>query len=219
MGRSQRRNGSSPERFVLPQWAIDLVRPIGQHLSRLLWRISYRGLENIPRKGGLIIAANHQTYIDPFWVGFPIKRPQRFLAWNEAFGWPVVGKLLGVFGAWPLEVEKSDPATIRRSLQWLREGHVLVIFPEGGRGNQDGSLIRFKHGAVRMALEASVPILPVTVRGAHRVWPKSSRFPRFKKVEIVYHPRIKIEPQEGEDTRQCARRETDRLASIINSAL
>jgi 1-acyl-sn-glycerol-3-phosphate acyltransferase len=204
---------------VLPQWAIELIRSTGLSLSRLLWRLRYRGLENIPPTGGLIVAANHQTYIDPFWIGFPIRRPQRFLAWNEAFGWPVVGKLMGLVGAWPLQVEKSDPTTIRRTLQWLRGGGVVTIFPEGGRALADGLMSKFKPGAVRIALEANVPILPVTIRGAHRVWPKGYRLPHLASVEIIYHPLHYVTPQPGEDARLCARRESARLAEIIRSAM
>jgi 1-acyl-sn-glycerol-3-phosphate acyltransferase len=96
---------------------------------------------------------------------------------------------------------------------------VVVIFPEGGRGRPDGSLVRMKGGAVRMALEAGVPILPVTIRGANRVWPPGRRVPRTGKVEIIYHPVMHVEQHPGEETRACARRETERLSAIIGSAL
>jgi 1-acyl-sn-glycerol-3-phosphate acyltransferase len=219
VARPERKDGSQQEPFVLPQWALDVIRPVGRTLSRLLWRIRYTGLENIPASGGLIIAANHQTYIDPFWIGFPIARPQRFLAWDEAFDWPIVGKFMVMFGAWPVQVERAGPSAIRRTLQWLRGGNVIVIFPEGGRALPDGLMSRFKTGAVRIALEANVPILPVTIRGAHRVWPNGYRFPRLATVEVIYHPLHQVAMQEGEDARHCARRETDRLAEIISSKL
>jgi 1-acyl-sn-glycerol-3-phosphate acyltransferase len=80
-------------------------------------------------------------------------------------------------------------------------------------------MIRMKAGAVRMALEAGVPILPVTIRGANRVWPASNLLPRLGKVEIIYHPTFFPEPLPGEEIRACARRETERLAGIIQSAL
>lgn len=71
-----------------------------------------------------------------------------------------------------------------------------------------------------MALEAGVPILPVTVRGGERVWPSSFRFPRLGQgVEIIYHPLFVIEQRENEDVRECARRESERLAEIVRSAL
>lgn len=192
--------------------------PLG-FLWRVLFKIRYQGTDNIPQTGGLIIAANHQTYIDPFWLGVPIKRPLRFLAWDAAFDWPLVGKLLGLFGAWPLQIEGSDPAAIRRTLQWLRGGEAVVIFPEGARSRADGKMDRFKGGAVRLALEAGVPILPVTIRGGNRVWPLGRHVPRPADVEIIYHPLFLVKQRSDEETRKCARRETERLAEIIRSAL
>ena len=199
---------------------MDVCRPVVNIFSRLCWRIRWRNLEHIPNAGGVIIAANHQTYLDPFWIGSRIKRPVRFLAWDAAFSWPLIGPMMRLFGAWPLQVEKGDPAAIRRSLQWVREGGAVVLFPEGGRGNRDGSMIKFKAGAVRMALEAGVPILPVTVRGGHRVWPNNFRLPHVgHPIEIIYHQLFVIEQRENEDVRECARRETERLAEIVRSGL
>ena len=205
--------------LVLPEWCINALRPVIAYVSRLLWGVKHKGLENIPAGSGVIIAANHQSYGDPFWLAIPVKRPIRFLAWSEAFSWPVVGTVIKLFGAWPLQVEGSDPSAIRRSLNWLRNGGAVVIFPEGGRGLPDGSMIRMKGGAVRMALEADVPILPVTIRGANRVWPSNRRLPRLGKVEVTYHPVIRVEQLPGEETRACARRETERLKGIIESGL
>jgi len=181
--------------------------------------MKHRGVENIPSSGGLIIASNHQSYIDPFWISIPILRPVRYLAWSVAFDWPVVGKIITALGAWPLQVNGSDPTAIRRSLQWLRQGGVLVIFPEGGRSTSDGAMTRFKAGAVRLALEANVPILPVTIRGANRVWPRNQMLPRPGNVEIIYHQLQRIQPVSTEETRDCARRETALLAQTIESAL
>jgi 1-acyl-sn-glycerol-3-phosphate acyltransferase len=176
-------------------------------------------LENVPKNGGLIIASNHQTYLDPFWLSLPIKRPIRYLAWSAAFKWPVVGRGLRLFGAWPLALEGSDPAAIRRSLQWLREGGAVVIFPEGGRSTSAGSLERFKAGAVRLALEAKVPILPVTIKGGNRVWPRGWKFPHTGKVVVTYHPLYRAEPGPDDETRAYARRESEKLAKVIESAL
>jgi len=208
-----------PAAGALPQWSINVVRSVVSAASRICWNLEFIGTENIPPEGGLIVAANHQSYGDPAWLALAIERPIRFLAWSEAFSWPVVGKAIQLLGAWPLQVEGSDPKAIRRSLTWLRDGGVVVIFPEGGRGLPDGSMIRMKGGAVRMALETGVPILPVTIRGANRVWPANRRVPRTGKVEIVYHPVFQPQLLPNEETRACARRETDRLAEIIGSAL
>ena len=206
-------------RAVLPQWALEIIRPIVGAVSKVVWQIEFSGVENVPQSGGVIVAANHQTYIDPFWISLPIKRPTRYLAWSAAFQWPIVGTCLIWLGAWPLALEGSDPAAIRRSLQWLREGGAVVIFPEGGRSTASGSLERFKAGAIRLALEANVPILPVTIRGGNRVWPRGWRFPRPGKVIITYHPMYYPTKAPGEETRASARRESEHLATVIGSAL
>jgi len=197
-----RRSATRPYPRMLPQWAMDICRPTVAVLSRLLWRIRWRGLEHIPATGGVIIAGNHQTYLD------------------AAFSWPLVGPMMALFGSWPLNLEGRDPGPIRLSLQWVREGGAVVLFPEGGRGNPDGSMIRFKAGAVRMALEAGVPILPVTIRGGQKIWPNTFRVPRLGNgVEVIYHPLFVIEQRENEDVRECARRESERLAGVIQSVL
>jgi 1-acyl-sn-glycerol-3-phosphate acyltransferase len=204
---------------MLPQWALELVRPTVGVFSRALWKIEFVGVENIPTTGGVVIAANHQTYIDPFWLSLQIKRPIRYLAWSAAFTWPVVGRCLTWLGAWPLALEGSDPAAIRRSIQWLRDGGAVVIFPEGGRSTSTGELERFKAGAVRLALEANVPILPVTIKGGNRIWPRGWRVPRLGKVVVTYHPLYHPAQPPEEETRAFARRESERLAKVIESAL
>lgn len=216
-----RRQATEPksEGYVLPQWAINIIRMSLHVLSLVFWRVSYRGLENIPQTGGVLIASNHQTYIDPVWMSLPIKRAIRYLAWSESFDWPVIGKVITALGAWPIQIERADKTMLRRSLQWLRTGGAMVIYPEGGRCLPDGKMLRFKPGAVRMALEANIPILPITIRGGHRVWPRGWSFPHIHKVELVYHPLQYVAIQEGEDARQAARRETDKLAETIGSAL
>jgi 1-acyl-sn-glycerol-3-phosphate acyltransferase len=215
------KNGIGPRAYphMLPQWAINICRPIIRVLCRLLWRVRWINKENIPASGGLIVAANHQTYIDPFWISSIIRRPVRFLAWDAAFSWPIVGWAMRLLGAWPLQLEGTDPAPIRRSIQWVSEGGVVVIFPEGGRGQADGSMKKFKAGAARMAIEAGVPILPVTIIGGHRVWPAGKNFPRLEPVEVIYHPPLVLEAKADEDSRACARRVTEELQAIIGSAL
>jgi 1-acyl-sn-glycerol-3-phosphate acyltransferase len=194
------------------------VRQVVRGISRVSWRIRYRGLENIPTDPrGFVVVANHQTYFDPFWIGIPIRRDLRYLAWDEAFNWPVVGKALTLLGAWPLQIERGNPTALRRSVQWLRDGGALVIFPEGGRSLSDGEFARFKQGACRIALEAEVPILPATIRGGERIWPRGWRFPHFGRVEVVFHPLCELNCEPAEESRDCARRMTEHLFQVISA--
>ena len=205
----------------LPEWFLLGLHTPTRLISRAVWRISFRGTEHIPpaSEGGLIVASNHQTYIDPFWVSIPVRRPIRFLAWSEPFKNRTLGRVMDWLGAWPLQIDRSDLRAYRRSLRWLRAGGALVIFPEGVRATADGAMTSFKPGAIRLALEADVPVLPVTIRGGNRAWPRGRKWPRPARIEIVYHPVQRLAALPGEDTRQCARRETERLEAQIKSAL
>ena len=139
-GGEGRNRAESPEPRPAPQWFLDALKPAILTLSRALWRISFRGVEHVPAEGALVIAANHQTYADPFWVGSRVRRPVRYLAWNEAFKWPLAGKALELLGAWPLALDRGNPTAHRRSLQWLRAGGAVMIFPEGQRAYADGEM-------------------------------------------------------------------------------
>lgn len=213
-------NGANDEPPVAPWWVIQAVRFLGIPLSRLLWDLRFRGKENIPLKSvGVIIAANHQAYLDPLWLSLPINRPIRYLAWNEAFSWRFIGKLLSLLGAWPIKLERSSPQAMRRSLSWLKEGGALVIFPEGERCFSDGEMRKFKVGAIRLAIESGIPILPVTIKGANKVWPRDYSYPHLGKIEIIYHPIQHYSVPEGEDLKTYAKLETERLEKMIASAL
>ena len=79
---TRRNNGVRPYPRMLPQWVLEICRPIVYVICKLLWRVQWVNTEHIPENGGLIIASNHQTYIDPFWISYPVKRPVRYLAWD-----------------------------------------------------------------------------------------------------------------------------------------
>lgn len=177
------------------QFIIELIRYFLLITGKLFWRIKFEGTENIPQKlpGGLLVVANHQTYFDPFWICVPIKRKYRFMAWDKACDLFLVGKLIRYLGAFPVSLKRGgNKKAMQESLKCLREGATLIIFPEGSRGFSDGKLLKFKTGAVRIAIEAEVPILPVTIRGANKVWSQDIKYPKIGKVEIYFHPLFEI---------------------------
>jgi 1-acyl-sn-glycerol-3-phosphate acyltransferase len=140
------------------------------------------------------------------------------MAWDKAFDWPILGWFIRKLGAFPVN---SQPAgAFRNSIATLKDGGALVIFPEGAREFSDGKPLPFKKGAARIALQAGVPILPVTVRGGNRVWPQRQRLPRFfRRVEITYHPVIEV-PSEfsgSPDTNRAADALSERLRQTIFS--
>jgi 1-acyl-sn-glycerol-3-phosphate acyltransferase len=206
----------------MPEWGISLVRLAVGGLSRLLFEIRYFGLENIPQnlRGGLLVCANHQSYFDPFWIGLPIKRKMRFMTYDAATRWFLIGGFIRSLGAFPVNIERGSKDALKMSVGWLKAGGTLFVFPEGSRCFSDGKLLDFKPGAVRIALQTGVPILPVTVRGANRVWAQDLERPHLAKVEIEYHPLWHLPPVPPDvDIKTHAEHLTAQLKKIIASRL
>ena len=214
-------NSQYPSPFVF-----ESIRYFCLAVSKILWRIEFKGTENIPQnlKSGLLIAPNHQTYIDPVWVTLPVKRKFRYMAWDKIFDWFLLGRLVRYLGAFPVKTVRFNSGgrfdAMKKALKYLREGATLVVFPEGEREFADGKFLPFRSGAVRIAMEAGVPILPVTVRGGNKVWGQGMKYPRLGKVEIIYHPILEIpKPDKKEDLHLHLDKMTGRLAEIIRSAM
>jgi 1-acyl-sn-glycerol-3-phosphate acyltransferase len=205
-----------------PRIVNQLARAFAWLVSKSLWFIRFRGKENIPARGtgGYLIAANHQTYIDPVWIGIPIKHDLRFMAWDEAFGWRFIGPMIRYLGAFPVSLEIGGTIkAMKEALRALRNGAALVVFPEGGRETADGEFLPFKNGVVRIAQQAKVPILPVTIRGANRVWPRDQKYPSFfRGVTITYHPLLDVTADDSVAQHEDLDRWTEKLREIIESA-
>ncbi len=203
----------------------EICRFIGWAISKIAWRIEFHGTENIPPENGkgLLLAPNHQTYIDPGWVTLPVKRKFRYMAWDAAFEWFFVGGLMRRLGAFPVKTAKDKGGKLdamKKSLKFLREGATLVVFPEGEREFSDGELLPFREGAIRLAMETETPILPVTISGANKIWAQGMKYPRFGKVKIFYHPPLLIpKPDKKNDLHAHLDKFNTQLAAIINSKL
>ncbi|QQS41416.1 MAG: 1-acyl-sn-glycerol-3-phosphate acyltransferase [Acidobacteriota bacterium] len=199
------------------------LRFVGWVIGKVAWRISHKNVGCIPEDDGrgLLIAANHQTYLDPYWICLPVHRePLRFMAWDRAFEWFFVGPFIRKLGAYPVNIEKGSVASMKASLKALERGSTVVVFPEGARCFGNGEMLEFKQGAARLAIQANVPVLPVTIIGGNRIWPRGTAFPRPGKVEIVYHPPIETEGFLPEDVdRERAEALNSKLREVIASAL
>ena len=201
------------------QIVIDILRLIGYTISKVFWFIRYHGTENIPAKdtGGFLIAANHQTYIDPVWIGLPMRRRMRYMAYDKAFGWRFIGPFIRYLGAFPVSPEVGGTLkAMKEALRALRCGAALTVFPEGAREFADGEMLPFKTGAVRIAVQAGVPILPVTVTGGNRIWPRNQKYPHlFRRVEITYHPLLHVTENENLELHENLDQWTAKLKEII----
>jgi 1-acyl-sn-glycerol-3-phosphate acyltransferase len=167
-------------------WVFQFSRRLVGLFSRLYFRIEFEGADRAPKEGAMILAPNHVSYCDPFWVSIPLKRPLQYMTWEKITRLPLLGRLSMAYGAFPVKIEKGDRAALRHSLEQLKRGGGLVIFPEGGR-THTGRLMPFKAGVIRLALETNAPIVPVTIIGGYRAFSPHHIFPRPYKVKVIYH--------------------------------
>jgi len=176
-----------------PAWT--LVR-IARILTALYFpvfhRIEHRGKQHWPREGPLLVTSNHPTYWDPWLVGMGTSRFVHWVAWDEIFDWPIIGRAVRAYEAFPLNLEKPKASTFRQAHEALRRRGVLGLFPEGGRtSGETGELDPLKPGVAKLALALGAPILPVSIRGARRAWPKQRAYPLpGPKITVTYHPVI-----------------------------
>ena len=128
------------------------------------YKISVINEENIPDlKGGYIIAANHQKYVDPPLIASVIRGKFSFMAKEELFKNPFFSWLIRRCGAFPVSRGAGDDTAINTALEVIKKGRIFVIFPAGTR-SKDGTIGRVKSGIALIASEAAAPVLPVCIR-------------------------------------------------------
>lgn len=197
-----------------------LGRGITRLTLRLLFGAEHHDTHHIPREGPAILVSNHPTISDPFVVAFGTRRWVTWLAYEDALEWPVAGDLMRLYCAIPLNLERPRPSSIKACYATLARGRLLGLFFEGERSFTCGLNQPLKPGAARMALRTGVPIVPVTVAGGRRVWPRERALPRRGKVIVRYHPRIDpVTFHPGLPHKVRGRLLTEELARIIGGAL
>jgi 1-acyl-sn-glycerol-3-phosphate acyltransferase len=144
------------------------TRLVLQPLMMLLFRLGRIGREHIPREGGVILAPNHRSFLDPWVVGVCLRRPVYFVAKSELFENRLLGWFLNSLGAFPIRRGASDEEAMETARTLVERGNALLIFPEGTRIRR-GSLGDPKRGVGRLALETGAPIVPVAVNGTEHV--------------------------------------------------
>jgi 1-acyl-sn-glycerol-3-phosphate acyltransferase len=179
---------------------------------RALFRLRWRGLENLP-EGGFVLAANHTSNLDPWPLGLPLfpHRWLRFMGKSELFN-PVLGPIISAGGAFPVVRGTGDTQAIQTAVDLCRAGEIVVMFPEGTR-RQKG--LRKKHearphtGAARIALEADVPLVPAAIKGTDRI-------ARLGPLRVVYGKPLPLDDLRGGEPREAAAEATERLMDEIH---
>ncbi|MDI3257323.1 MAG: lysophospholipid acyltransferase family protein [Kyrpidia sp.] len=138
------------------RWLVRLV-------FRAIFRVSVSGMEQMPVRGAVIVAANHPTWLDPILLGAYLPRKPYFIAKAEVFRYRVFNPLIRYLGGFPVHRGMPDIRAIRHSLRLLRDGRVLAIFIEGSRTFKAGPTP--KPGVGMLAVKSGAPIVPVAIQG------------------------------------------------------
>jgi 1-acyl-sn-glycerol-3-phosphate acyltransferase len=185
-------------------------------VTKFLYRLHAAGVEHVPRQGGVVLAANHTSNFDPWPLGIPLfpRRTLRFMAKIELFN-PILSPLLNAAGAFPVHRGRADHEAIETAVRLVREGEVVVMFPEGTR-RAKGLRKKFQPvphtGAARIALAASAPLVPAAIRG-------TDRLARFGPLRVAYGPPVPMEDLHLMTPREAAQIATDRLMQEIERLL
>jgi 1-acyl-sn-glycerol-3-phosphate acyltransferase len=179
---------------------------------RLLFRLRTRGLQNIPDGGGFVLASNHLSNFDPWALGMPLwpRWRLRWMAKVELFN-PIFKPILLHGGAFPVRRGEQDTAAIRKAIAVVRDGDVLVMFPEGTRRKKG---LRKRHrprahtGTARIALAAGVPLVPAALSG-------TDRLSRLGPLRVAYGPPLTLDDLRDRELKNAAEIATERLMKAI----
>ena len=131
-------------------------------LVRIIFRIKYEGLENIPQGGGYILACNHPSYFDPPTIAHKVPAQVRYLAKEELLRVPILGFFIRRLGIIPVRRGEGDRSTISTAIEVVNSGGVLGVFPEGTR-NKGGPTLRPRSGVAIIAGQTGADILPMAI--------------------------------------------------------
>ncbi len=159
-------------------------------LFRLFGGFRVRGREHVPAHGAAILASNHLSWADPPAIRAVIHRSCWFMANHDLFEKPLLASLIRLYGAFPVHRGALDRDALRQAEQYLRDGDLLCIFPEGGT-TITGTLYPFEGGVALLAIRNNVPVVPIALTGTDRVLPADMR-PRFARggVTVTFGPPI-----------------------------
>src|SRR6059058_4419129 len=197
-------------RAVLPVYL--LAATISWPVVKVGFRLRARGTEHLP-EGGFVLAANHTSNFDPWPLGIPLypHRQLRFMAKSELFN-PILGPILDAGGAFKVRRGEGDLEAMRTAAELVREGEIVVMFPEGTR-QQKG--LRKKHtprphtGAARIALTANAPLVPAAIAGTDQLL-------RLGPLRVAYGDPVDLSDLDGIETKQAAKIATERLMAEIS---
>lgn len=175
------------------------------------------GKVNIPKKGGVIVAPNHASYLDPIFVGIGSHRLLNYIARETLFRNFFFGNFIRIVGAFPIKRNFQDLGAIREAIKRLKKGNPVLIFPEATR-TIDGNLQPVKGGISFLAHSADVPVVPVYIKGSFYVWPKGAKGIKLAPVSVYFGEPMYFKG-ESKDYQAFADKIMENIAKLKSNAL
>jgi 1-acyl-sn-glycerol-3-phosphate acyltransferase len=185
---SERAHRHARERGVSPV-LYAAVRAVATVALRLWFRLRVTGAEHVPAEGPAIVAVNHKSFLDAFFLGLATRRRVRFMAKVELFRGPLCW-LFTRLGAFPIRRGEGDREALTTARAVLEQGDLLIVFPEGTRVDEPDALGSPHHGAGRLAVESGAPIVPAAIRGTSHLW--LGPIPKPRRVDVGFLPPIAV---------------------------
>ncbi len=168
---------------------MNLSYRIGWIFFRAVFAIYFRwrtfGAENVPMNGGVILASNHASFLDPPLVGAGLKRGINFLARESLFRFPIMGAVLRSWNVVPVDREGGGAKGLKNILDRLLNGAGIILFPEGTR-TKDGQLQPARSGIGLTVIKSTAPVVPVRVFGTFAAYGRNHKFPRPHRLVVKY---------------------------------
>lgn len=194
-----------------------MVRAVLMVVSRILWRLSFEGLENVPREGSFVLAPVHRSFIDFGLVSGVTRRQLRYMGKDSLWRNPLLGRFISTLGAYPVSRGSADRESMRVTEAIVAAGEPVVMFPEGTR--RSGPVVaELLEGPAFVAARAGVPIVPVGIGGSELAMPKGSKVPRRVKIHVIVGAPI-IPPALAEGRRHPSRRTYHELSVNLQREL
>ncbi len=162
----------------------DIAYVVFYALARVLFRLRVIGAHHIPEKGGVLIAANHASYVDIPLIGCSMKRRVNFMGQVSLFKVPILGWFYRNMGGFPITRFHSR-GKMGEAIRRLEAGEVVVLYPEGAR-SLDGRLLRGMPGIGLIVALTGVPVIPAYIAGTHKVLPVGSKWIRLHPVTVFF---------------------------------
>jgi 1-acyl-sn-glycerol-3-phosphate acyltransferase len=176
-----------------PNWLYSFIRFVSYPYCRIVFRLRAQGLNRVPTAGPVILAPNHFSAMDHWFVGLLLRRRVRFMAKSQLFKGRFLEFVLPHAGAFPVRRGQRDEEAITTALTILQRDGVLVIYPEGGRSRTGQIGDSARRGIGRLALVSGAPVVPVAIRGSERA--RNWRRLQVPAVTIRYGEPMLFEPE------------------------